>query len=167
MAGSDPTGSFVADEYRASIRQVFYMALPKEESLRPIFVFPVTGRDYDDADAGGQPFDWTEAPAADSFTPATVTCGLGAGQVVLGIENAGGRGGTQTNETPFGDFDAARKVLKMLDVDYALVAGFTSVIIGGSTYKWQLEDEPTALFDVTWHTIVVEANDLGKAAVPT
>lgn len=174
MAGSDPTGAFIADEYRTNMRRVLAMALAQDQMLRPIFLFP-RERTYSEPDAGGQPFDWTKPALTDSSVPdgeKVVYSGEADDEVAVGIADAGGRGGTQTNETAFADFDAERRVLSMLDVDYAkiVVAGdrlntFDRVRIGGSLYSWQFEEEPTGLFEVTWHKIVVQAIDLGKPAV--
>lgn len=162
MAGEDSTGGFDADEFRTSIRAVMLLGLAEDQAQRPIFLFPRT-RTYANDDKAGQPFDWGEAPTTDTNTlpgePKTVKCGEGNGEVLCAFEAAGGRGGTQSIETPFGDFDTERLVITMLDVDFAKVDGFDRVQVGDALYRYQFEEPRGGLYDVTVHQLIVAAVD--------
>lgn len=162
MAGEDPNGAFDADDFRLNIRATMLMGLPEDESLRPIFHFP-RERDWAIEDHGGQPLDWLATPTSDSNDdpgePRIVTCGEADDQVVCTWDAAGGRGGTQSSETPFGDFDTERLTLVLLDVDRAKIDGFDRVVVGGQEFKPQFEQPAAGLFDVTVYQIVVQAID--------
>lgn len=160
MAGADPTGAFVADDFRASIRATMLLGMPEDQDQRPIFLFP-RARTYAVEDKAHLPFDWTTTPATDSDPdePRTVKCGTEADEVLCAWEAAGGRGGTQSNETPFGDFDSERLVVTMLDVDFALIDGFDRAMFSGNTYRYQFEGPRTGLYEVTVHQLVLGAVD--------
>lgn len=162
MAGSDPSGAFDPDEFTQNIRAAMLLGLPNDPAKRPIFLF-VRERTYDKDDKAGQPFDWTATPVTDSDTlpgePRQVLCGDGAGQALCTWEAAGGRGGTQSNETPFGDFDDERLVFTFLDDDFALVAGFDRLLLNDATYRYQFETPAVGLYEVTVHQVVVQAID--------
>lgn len=162
MAGSDPTGGFDPDEFTQNIRAVMLMGLPDDAAKRPIFLFPRT-RTYANDDKAGQPFNWGEVPTTDTNTlpgePKMVKCGEGTGEVVCTWEAAGGRGGTQSLETPFGDFDAERLVFTFLQGDWDLVVGFDHITLNDSTYRYQFEEPAVGLYEVTVHQVVVSAVD--------
>lgn len=162
MAGQDPTGAFDAEEFRTSIRAVMLLGMPTDQQQRPIFLFP-RERTYTNDDKSGQPFDWGSAPATDTNDlpgePRLVKCGEANGEILCAWEAAGGRGGTQSNETPFGDFDTERLVFTILDVDFAKVDGFDRVQMGDATYRYQFEEPRSGLYDVTVHQVVVSATD--------
>lgn len=162
MAGEDPTGGFNGDDFRTNIRAAMLMGLPVDQAQRPIFLFP-RERTYAIEDKAGQPFDWTEAPATDTNTlpnePRQVKCGTASTEVLCAFEAAGGRGGTQSSETPFGDFDSERLVFTVLDVDFLKIDGFDRVQMGDAIYRYQFEEPRIGLFDVTVHQLVVAAVD--------
>jgi hypothetical protein len=161
VAGADPSGSFSADETRQNLRATMLLGLPGDPAKRPIFLFP-RERSYAPADDAGQPWDWSQAASGDSDDPGparTVTCGDDDGQVVCAWEAGGGRGGTQSNETPFGDFDQSRLVLTILDADFELIDGFNRVIIGGNRYRRVYEMPNIGLWDLDVHQVIVEAID--------
>lgn len=138
------------------------LGLAEDQAQRPIFLFP-RDRTYAIDDKSGQPFDWTSAPATDTNTlpgePKQVKCGDGTGEVLCAFEAAGGRGGTQSNETPFGDFDTERLVITILDVDFVVIDGFDRVQMGDAIYRYQFEEPRSGLYDVTVHQLVVAAVD--------
>lgn len=162
MAGQDPTGAFDAEEFRSNIRAVMLLGMPADQEQRPIFLFP-RERTYDVEDKSGQPFDWTIPPATDTDDlpgePKVVKCGEASTEVLCAWEAAGGRGGTQSNETPFGDFDTERLVFTILDVDFGKIDGFDRVQMGDSIYRYQFEEPRTGLYEVTVHQLVVAATD--------
>jgi hypothetical protein len=162
VAGEDPLGIFDADITRDDLRAAMLAGLPNEEALRPIFHFPRL-RTFTTADRGGQPLDWSDAPATDTDDdpgePRIVTCGEEDDQVVCVWQAGGGRGGTQSNETPFGDFDTERLVLSLFEVDRAKIEGFVSVTIGSQDYLPQFELPAISLYDLTLHQLVIRAVD--------
>lgn len=162
MAGSDPTGATDIDEVRSNLRDTMLLGLPNDPALRPIFHFPRI-ETFSPEDNGGQPLDWTQDPVTDTNDnpgePRVVTCGSGTGQIVCTWEAGGGRGGTQSNETPFGDFDVERLVITILDVDRAKIDGFNKVVIGTQTFLPDFELPPVGLYEMTVHQIVVQNRD--------
>lgn len=162
MAGTDPSGQFNSTQTRDALRAVMLTALPDDETLRPIFHFP-RERTYAVDDHHGLPYDWTEAPATDTNDdpgePRIVTCGPDEDQVLCVWEGAGGRGGSQSNETPFGNFDIERINITMLDVDRAKIDGFEYVVIGRQTFTRQFEIPAIGLYDLIVYQIVVQALD--------
>lgn len=160
MAGADPAGAFDADSFRTDIRAAMAMGMPEDQEMRPIFLFP-REQTFDNVDKAGVPWDYSEAPLTDTGEDEehAVRCGTGADEVLCAWEAGGGRGGTQSNETPFGDFDALRLVLTILDVDYAKIAGFDRVLMSGNEYRYQFEEPQIGLFDVTIYQVVVGALD--------
>lgn len=169
MAGEDPLGIFDADTTVDDLRAAMLMGLPDNEDLRPVFHFPRL-RTFDRTDAGGQPLDWSAAPVTDTDDdpgePRTVTCGEDEDQIVCVWEAGGGRGGTQSNETPFGDFDTERLVISLFEVDRAKIDGFVKVVIGTQDYTPQFELPPVSLYDMTLFQIVVQAVDAHVVKAP-
>lgn len=160
MAGEDPSGAFDADTFREEIRAAMLMGLPENRNMRPIFLFP-RERTYDKADKSGVPWDFSAPPVTDTGTDLghAIYCGENSNEILCTWEAGGGRGGTQSNETPFGDFDALRLVITMLDVDFAKIGGFDRVLMSGAEYRYQFDEPRIGLFDVTVHQLVVGARD--------
>lgn len=159
MAGEDP--GFNLAEVKATLRAAMFMGMPTDRERRPVFHFP-RERTYDPADRGGLPYDWTQPALTDSDPdPARVVyCGDQPGEVLIAWEAAGGRGGTQSVETPFGDFDAPRLVVTVfLDPDYALIDGFSEMWTIGNRYRYQKQEPHFALHDLDVVSVTVEAID--------
>lgn len=148
MAGVDPTGRFVAADFRAAIRATMTMGLPNDVSLRPTFHF-ASDDTYTAASRSGKPWDWkaTPVPNDPDKTPVLVPCTLTVGGNTVEFESVG-------------EFDPQTATLEICDTDYALVKGFTEVVIAGSTYRYSRLREAQGLFDFTLYVVDVSAKDV-------
>lgn len=150
MAEPDPSGGFDPDQFHADIRAAMRMGQPNPVGERPTFHF-ADHRTFDNVDDGDQPFDWTVDPTGglDAKTPVQVLC------AVEGV----GTFGTQTIETAIGGFDQDRSRMYFFEDEWALVFDFTTVEIGGTTYRRVKRLPPLALFDVDIQVVEVKAFD--------
>lgn len=136
MAGSDP--NFDAGAFRTAIRAAMLMGAPLDPSSQVTFIFDEQAT-YNPEDPDHNPYDYSS-----SATPVTDVARRTV-QVPSAVQFA-----TAVVEgTPMGDFDATRAVLTLLDVDYALVANSSEVLIGNTHYVFDPPGWiPLGLFDV-------------------
>jgi hypothetical protein len=147
MAGSSP--DFDPAGFRRDIRAAMQMGMPADPTQRPTFRFH-QAKTFVTADVGGMPFDWNEPPTPEDDEPARDPV-----QVLCAVETNSGAEET----TAIGDFDADEAVLTFLEDEYAAVAGFDEVTLGGNTYVYDKELPPVGLYEVTVYRIKVNARD--------
>lgn len=155
MAGlSDVFTAADAAEFRLDIRATMLLFIPEDEAQRPIFRFPRTTV-YAIADRANRPFDYTSVPVSDD-DPDPVLCGPDDDQVLCVWDpNASAALGV----TPVGTFDASKKQLIFLDVDYDKVADFDRVDIGENSYLRGKTEPPFSLGPVTIWLVTVASRD--------
>ena len=120
MAGSGAAGGFKAKDFRDAIHFAMGMGATVDPADQAIFIFGEQST-YNPQDPDFDPYDWAATPAVD----------IPARQVVVPAAVQYGAATTVVEGTPVGDFDASRAIITVLDVDYALVAGCTEVMLGG------------------------------------
>lgn len=147
MAGEDPTGNFVADEFRENIRSAMRMGLPVDVAMRPTFYFP-NDDTYALAARSGRPWDWTASPVENDPDKAPI-------QVPCAVEV----NGSEIEMTQLGTINPQRALLTILDLDYAKVKGFTEVHISGAVYRYSKLVQAIGLFDTTTYQVEVIARD--------
>jgi len=99
----------------------------------------------DPVDGEGLPFDPTKSRPT-TRTPKTVPCAV---EVFEG----------STTRDSFGDAQASRVVLTLLDPDYQQVKGFSYVVAGGDKYYYTKTDPPVALGSIDVWTVHCTAQD--------
>lgn len=151
MAGSSP--DFNAAEFRRSVHEVEQMGMPQDVALRPTFHFdlrPVAAAGVA-TDRRGRPFDWTEpvdpVASAPPKPPVQASCSWASA-------SAG-----SNEDTAVGEFNANEYDLFILDDEWAKVADFTFVLLGGNEYRREFQVPEQGLYEVTIHQVRVTARD--------
>ena len=129
------------------MRFTMQMAMPEDEAVRPTFHFAST-KTHANADPTGRPWAWTSTPAGPTDRPPV--------QVLCVLEADAGAAGY----TAAGRFEAREVTLGFFEDEWALIADFDHVFIGGRPYDRSFELEPLALFEVTLRRVLVKARDL-------
>lgn len=142
------SAGFDAARFRTAISNTMLMGLPESTAERATFRW-TTEKTYSVADAAGQPFDWTAAPA-------TTTSHVDV-QVPVAVEFSGNVRGSA--DTVIGQFDVPKAIITILDTDYPSVEGADQVILGGNTYVVDFVAPPIGLFGVTIYQIFTHALD--------
>lgn len=146
---TDPRGSgFNAAEFRDAIRFAMNMGLPESTSERATFKWTVT-RDFNVEDPGGNPYSWNSEP--------TEVHSRADKQVSVAVEFVSQASLASGNQVA--QFDTARVILTLLDLDYAEIEGADIVELGGNTYKIDFVAPPIGLFGVTVYQIYASAED--------
>lgn len=139
---------FDAAAFRLAIRSTMTMAAPNATADRATFRWsPV--KTFGTEDPGHNPYSWTATPSS-TTTHADV-------QVPVAVEFSAPR--LASKETPLGEFDTARAIITVLDVDYDLIVGADLILLGQNTYEIQFVAPPIGLFDVTVYQIYADARD--------
>ena len=141
---------FDAEEVRAGLTLAMNVGLPVQLEDRPTFVFPSEITDTGIArDLEGVPFDWKgdRTPTGPDTTY----------QVPCGIEYIDDTGKVEA----FGQMSPSRVILSILDEDYALIEGFSYVVIGGVKYHYQRTEPPIGLVSVGVYQVHCRADDEG------
>ena len=150
MASDPQIDGFDPDEVRDGLRLAMAVGLPAEVADQPVFVFPPTPVDTgDDTDGNGVPFDWRAGRAA-AGAPTTF-------QVPCAIEYIDGQGKIEN----FGLMAPTRLLLTLLDEDYALIKGFSYVVIAGNQYFYAKTRPPLGLVSVGVWQVEVRTDDEG------
>lgn len=153
MAGNN--ASFDAAAFRDAIHFAMNMGFPEDATKRIKFQWS-TRRTYaaSDADATGNPWDWTTAPQEEVVNPEVeVLCAVDFDKSISGRDGA-----------PAGAFDPTRVTITMLDDEYPEIFDGDGkradlVSLDGSVYEIEYEVPPLGLFDVTVHQFVARARD--------
>lgn len=149
-APTDPTfgADFDADLFRDSIRQTMIMAKPNAVEERLTFVW-TTKKEYETNSPSGKPYSYNQEPdSVIAHDPVEAVCA-----VEFISRSAQGAG------TPFGEVDAPRLILTLLDVDYELVEGADLVYMDGAEYKIDYVAPPMGLFTVTIYSVYCSSTD--------
>ena len=137
-------GDFPADEFRTAILNTMTMGSPNRAVDKAIFHWESQAQ-YSIQDRNQKPYDLSPAEPTEDDTPEPVT-------VLVAVEYI------QRNPslTGVGEFDKARAVLTILDVEYEKMEGADWVILGGDRYNIKYSTVE-ALFDVDVYTVHCEA----------
>ena len=149
MAGTtDPrAAAFNADAFRDAIRFSMTLGLPQAEQLRATFRWSAV-KNYQIEDPEGLPYNFNSTPTEVVDTPDDV-------QVPVAVEFA--EGSMEGNSV--GEFISSKAILTILDIDYSLVEGADTVLLGGGKYKIDFVAPPIGLFDVTIWQLYLTALD--------
>lgn len=157
MAGTDPTNSFLASDFRTNILAAMTMALPNTVADQPTFRWKTEGV-YDQADPAGNPYYWGATPVSVTVIPDL--------QVTCAVDISGSP--TSSTGTDAGEFTELTARITLLDTQYqALLANGGRlpdlVLIGQSTYQVDYMQPSIALYDVEVYTLFASSHDAGAA----
>lgn len=139
---------FDAAAFRSAIRSTMEMGLPNATSERATFVWKEE-RTYQKQDPGHNPYSWDATPTTD-VTHAEV-------RIPVAVEFSARPAGSL--DTVMGQFDTARAIITVLDVDYALIQGADYVKLGENLYIIDFVGPPMGLFEVTVYQLQCSAVD--------
>lgn len=125
--GFDAIASPAVESIRENLRRTMVLGLPVEDDQKPTFYFDRVVS-WQDADAEGNPWDWTATPATES-NPSSV-------QPVCAFEFFSPLGRQGAYQTEVGEFNPTTVVFTMFEDEWEQVQGFSYVTIGPSTQKW-------------------------------
>lgn len=153
MAGTNVDDPGFDAEFRADIRETMLMGLPVAVADRPTFMF-TQSKTWVASDSAGEP--WSFAPPS----PGDVQQGpvKPPVQVLCAVEDSA-LGGRSETESTAGPIDESTVLLYMFEDEWAQVHDFTSVLLGGSTYRRVARLKPLSLYGVQLEVIKVEAVD--------
>ena len=127
------------------------MGLPNDVADRPTFKWD-TVRTYANSanvDASGNPWNFSTTPTTSTtHADVQVDCAV---EFIPRVTLAGG--------TPIGHFDTPRAIITVLDEDYTLIEGATSVTLGQNEYVIDYIAPPLGMFSVTVYQIHCSAKD--------
>lgn len=135
---------FDGDNFRSIITQTMLMGAPNRVEQKATFYFEGKA-EYEVTDPTGLPYDLSADVVSDDLLrdPVVANC------AVEFVDRA-------SAVTPVGNFDTPRATVTMLDVEYATVAGATSVKLGGDMYDIRYVTV-VGLFDVDVFELNCEA----------
>lgn len=151
MAGTDP--DFDAAEARAEFRAVMTMGMPTAVADQLKWRWRRT-KGYVPDDPAGNPYDWTTAPVVDVAGNPADTDGDDTVIVPYALEVLGTGDDAATS---VGVLDFTRARVTLLDEDYAKVADADYCTCGRRTYTIDFGPPAVGLFDLTVHTVLLEA----------
>jgi hypothetical protein len=154
------SGGFDEARFRDAITNTRLMGIPEDPAERLTFWWR-RDQTYSPDDPAGNPYDWTEPPVLDApGNPTLPDDGLDQEQslqVPYALEFSA-RPASSSN-TVFGEIDASRAVVTMLETDFQKVRTADYAVIGDSRYRIQFDAPPLGLFNVTIWTLYLEAED--------
>jgi hypothetical protein len=144
--------------FRDAILNTMLMGIPEDPKERLTFWWR-RDRTYSPDDAAGNPYDWTEAPVTDvAGNPKLPDKGAEQSlQVPYALEFSARPAGS--SNTVFGEIDASRAIVTMMESDFTKVQSADYATIGDSRYRIQFDAPPIGLFGVTVWTLYLEAED--------
>jgi hypothetical protein len=153
MAGVDPSGNFVGDDFRTRILAVMTMGLPNTPADRPTFRWRVKPS-FAVADPAGRPYFWGATPIGDVTIPDL--------QVVCVVELSGSP--TSSTGTDAGEFTELTAKITMLDTQYQQLLAHGGrppdiILLGEATYDVDYVPANLALFDVDVWIIMATSRD--------
>lgn len=152
------SGGFDEAGFRTAITNTMLMGIPEDPNERLTFYWR---RDqvFSPDDPAGNPYDWTEPPVIDQ--PGNPNLPDKGGdqwlQVPYALEFSARPAGS--SNTVFGEIDASRAIVTMLESDYEKIRTSDYAVIGDSHYRIQFDAPPVGLFGVTVWTVYLEAED--------
>lgn len=146
MAGTIP--GFDPDEVRAGLRLAMQVGLPPVSEDQPTFMFDAQTIIEGDTDGQGTPLDWQElANQVDGKAPVKVPVAIDF------LDDAG-------QVTGFGVTASTRLLLTFLDEEFEKVRGFSHVVLGGNTYRYDKTLPPLGLVSIgIWQVQVRTADE--------
>lgn len=154
MAGSSSFASqFPEALFRDAIRNTMKMGIPEDELARLTWHWN-RAKSYTRPDTAGRPYEWTEEPTTNVSGNDD---GVDSLVVDYALEFSARPAGSAI--TQLGEMDTSRAVVTLLDADWQIVKTADYATIGNSRYRIQFEAPPMGLFEVTVHTVYLEAVD--------
>lgn len=152
---------FPEAQFRDSIRQAMKMGMPENPDHQLRWYWN-RNRGFDPADGGGNPWSWDQE--ADPDEPGNPVAdpeddGLVVDYAAEFNSSSGLGAGVNNQLTPLGPIDPARMTVTVFDVDWDKIKTADYAAIGTTRYRIRYEAPPYALFGVTMHDIMLEAND--------
>lgn len=152
------TSGFDEPAFRDAILNTMLMGIPEDPKERLTFWWR-RDQTYSPDDPAGNPYDWTEAPVID--LPGNPKLPDKGGdqpvQVPYALEFSARPAGS--SNTVFGEIDASRAIVTMMEVDFQKVSNSDYATIGDSRYRIQFDAPPVGLFGVSVWTLYLEAED--------
>jgi hypothetical protein len=151
-------GGFNEPAFRDAILNTMLMGIPEDPNERLTFWWRRV-QTYSPDDPAGNPYDWTSPPVSDHpGNPKLKDTGTEQSlQVPYALEFSARPAGS--SNTIFGEIDASRAIVTMLETDYLKVTSSDYATIGDSRYRIQFDAPPLGLFGVTVWTLYLEAED--------
>lgn len=154
-AGFDEAG------FRTAIRETMKMGMPENDAHKLRWFWHRT-QVFEQPDPGGNPYDWTEEANPD--LPGNPTDDPAGDGLIVDYAfdfNGSGAGG---QVTPLGPVDPAKITVTLFDVDYDKIKTADYCMIGTTRYTIRFDAAPYALFGVTMHDVLIEAEDQAASA---
>jgi hypothetical protein len=158
VKSSSFASAFDESRFRDAITNTMLMGIPEDTADRLTFWW---NRDqtFSPDDPAGNPYDWTAPPVVDDPGNPDIT-DTGDPQslsVPYALEFAARPAGS--SNTSFGEIDASRAVVTMLDTDFERIRSADYATIGETRYRIQFQGPPTGLFGVSVCSLYLEAED--------
>jgi hypothetical protein len=152
------TPSFNEPAFRDAILNTMLMGIPEDPFERLTFWWR-RDQTYSPDDPAGNPYDWTEPPISDlPGNPDLPDQGTDQSlQVPYALEFSARPAGS--SNTVFGEIDASRAIVTMMDVDFKKIEHADYATIGHSRYRIQFHAPPVGLFGVMVWTLYLESED--------
>lgn len=158
MKASAFAGGFDETTFRDAIQNTMLMGIPEDENERLTFWWN-REQTYTPDDPAGNPYDWTATPVTDEpGNPAIADPGTNQSLIVPYALEFSARPAGSSN-TAFGEIDASRAVVTLMDGDFQQIHTADYATIGPTRYRIQFAGPPVGLFAVTVHQIFLEAED--------
>lgn len=125
--GVDSIAAIPVDLIRDTLRRTMVMGLPVEDAEKPTFFFPYVAV-WADHDSEQNPWDWTDAPLADTQRPEV--------QPICAYEFFSPLGRQGAFPTEVGDFNPTTLVVTMLEDEFEAVEGASYATVGPSDQRW-------------------------------
>jgi hypothetical protein len=152
------SAGFDEGAFRDAIHNTMLMGMPENVAERLTFWW---NRDqtYTPDDPAGDPYDWTSTPVTDH--PGNPTLPDVGGEQSLSVPYAleFSARPSGSSATVFGDIDASRAVVTMLETNYDKIRTADYATVGNTRYRILYSGPPLGLFGVTVHQVFLEAED--------
>lgn len=160
MSTSAFASGFDEANFRSAIRETMRMGMPPNDDHK-LRWFWRRNQTFVPDSPGGSPYDWTQPAEPDTAGNPTGDPEDDGLIVDYAFDfNAGGGG----QVTPLGSVDPSKITVTLFDVDYDRVKTADYCLIGTTRYIIQFSAAPYALFNVTMHDIMLQAEDQAGAA---
>jgi hypothetical protein len=152
------TPGFNESAFRDAILNTMLMGIPEDPKERLTFWWR-RDQTYSPDDPAGNPYDWTEPPVIDlPGNPKLKDAGVDQSlQVPYALEFSARPAGS--SNTVFGEIDASRAIVTMMETDFKKIENSDYATIGDSRYRIQFDAPPVGLFGVSVWTLYLEAED--------
>ena len=170
MAKSSAFSSgFDETAFRDAITNTMLMGIPENTAERLTFWWR-RAQTFSPDDPAGNPYDWTSPPIIDNpgnpnlpdpgdQQGATPTGAIADQSLVVPYALEFSARPAGSSNTVFGEIDASRAVVTMLETSFTQIATADYATISNSRYRIQFSAPPVGLFGVSVHTLYLEAED--------